>query len=284
MLNLARRVQVSSQQLDEGLAALGLTGAEHLIVHSSLKSFGTLEGGPSSGGADTLLSALERRTATLVTPAFSYQTLMRGPDSPIHAQFERSTRVSRDIGRLAQRMVERPEAWRSFHPALSFAALGQQAEAVLLGQTLENPYAPIGALYELGGYTLLAGVDHSSNTSIHYGEYLAGMPLLTRYLPLGGRAAACLFPNCSADFERIAQHLRPRIVHVGRSRLRLYRVRDLVDTTVQVLRRDPELLLCTYPSCRCQQVRQTLRREGLKPRQHAITAELTRREQLGAVH
>ena len=264
MLNLARRVQVSPQQFSEALTALGLTGTQHLIVHSSLKSFGTLE-----GGADTLLGELEHATATLVAPAFSYQTLLRGPDSPIHAQFFRDTRVSRDIGRLAQSMVERPDARRSFHPALSFVALGEQAGEVLSRQTLANPYAPIGALYDLGGYALLAGVDHSSNTSVHYGEYLAGMPLLTRHLPHGGRVTSCSFPNCSADFERLAPYLRAVTAHVGRSQLRLYSVRELVDATVQLLRQDPEALLCTYPSCRCQQVRAVVRREGLTPRAHA---------------
>ena len=272
MLNLARRVQVTSQQLDEGLAALGLSGDQHVIVHSSLKSFGTLD-----GGAGTLLGALERCAATVVAPAFSYQTLLRGPESPIHSQFVRDTRVSRDIGRLSQTMIERPDAQRSFHPALSFVALGQQSGMVLARQTLANPYAPIGALYDLNGYALLAGVDHSTNTSVHYGEYLAGMPLLTRHVAHHGRVAACSFPNCSADFERLSPHVTPKTVHVGRSQLRLYRVRDLVDKTVNLVRQDPEVLLCTYPTCRCNQVRQTLRREGLKPRDHS--AWLDRQEQ-----
>lgn len=267
MLNLARRLPVSPQQLGEALASLGLNGTQHVIVHSSLKSFGTLE-----GGADTLLHGLEAATATLVAPAFSYQTLLRGPDSPIHAQFGRGTRVSRDIGRLAQSMVERPDALRSSHPALSFVALGEQAEGVLARQTLANPYAPVGALYDLGGYALLAGVDHSSDTSIHYGEYLVGMPLLTRYLPQDGRVTACSFPNCSADFERLAPYVHPVTAYAGRSKLRLFQVRELVDATVRLLQQDPEALLCTYPTCRCQQVRQMVRQSGLKPRLH--TGEL----------
>lgn len=268
MLNLARRLSVSPQQLGEALASLGLNGTQHVIVHSSLKSFGTLEGGVS-----TLLDGLETATATLVAPAFSYQTLLRGPESPIHAQFERGTRVSRDIGRLAQVMVERPDAKRSSHPALSFVALGEQAEEVLDRQTLANPYAPIGALYDLGGFALLAGVDHSSDTSIHYGEYLAGMPLLTRYLPQDGRVTACSFPNCSADFERLAPYVHPVTAYAGRSKLRLFQVRELVDATVRLLQQDPEALLCTYPSCRCQQVRQMVRQGGLKPRRHAGEVE-----------
>ena len=265
MLNLARRVQVTPQGLDEGLSALGLNGSQHLIVHSSLRSFGQLE-----GGAATLLHALTRRSATLVAPAFSYQTLLRGPHSPIHAQFQRDTRVSRDIGRLPQQLVECPAALRSMHPALSFVALGEQAAYVTGRQSLESPYSPIGALYDLDGYALLIGVDHSSNTSIHYGEYLAGMPLLTRYVPQQGVVAASSFPNCSADFEVLGPYVLPSIAYAGRSRLRLYRVRALVDATVRLLTQDPEALLCTYASCRCQQVRERVRQEGLRPRPHQV--------------
>ncbi|ULH15790.1 AAC(3) family N-acetyltransferase [Deinococcus sp. KNUC1210] len=274
MLNLARRVHVTPRQLDEGLSALGLDGSQHVIVHSSLKSFGLLE-----GGASTLLHELGRHTATLAAPAFSYQTLLRGPDSPIHAQFHRDTRVSRDIGRLPQSMVEQSEALRSSHPALSFVALGQEAAFITGQQSLGSPYAPIGALYDLDGYALLIGVDHSSNTSIHYGEHVAGMPLLTRYVPQNGVAVPSAFPNCSADFETLAPYLQPSTVYVGKSRLRLYRVRALVDATVRLLTQDPEALLCTYPSCRCQQVRQMVRQQGLHPRAHPlISADRARGE------
>lgn len=268
MLNLARRVHVTPRQLDEGLSALGLNGSQHVIVHSSLRSFGMLE-----GGAVTLLHGLERHVATLVAPAFSYQTLLRGPHSPIHSQFHRDTRVSRDIGRLPQAMVETASALRSNHPALSFVAMGQQASLVTGQQTLESPYSPIGALYDLDGYALLIGVDHSSNTSIHYGEHVAGMPLLTRYVPQDGVVVASAFPNCSADFETLGPYLLPEIAYVGKSRLRLYRVRALVDATVRLLTQDPEALLCTYPSCRCQQVRQMVREHGLHPRAHAAVQE-----------
>ena len=269
MLNLARRSHVTSSVLDEGLEGLGLDGRQHLIVHSSLRSFGTLE-----GGAAGLLGALQGHAATVVTPAFSYQTLLRGPEAPVHTRFTRQTRVSRDIGRLAQTLVEHPAALRSFHPALSFVALGQEAAAVTSRQSLENPYGPIGALYDLDGLALLMGVDHSSDTSIHYGEYLAGMPLLTRYLPLDDGVRASAFPNCSADFDHLAPRLRPRTAQVGKSRWQLFRVRELVDQAVQLLRDDPEALLCTYPSCRCQQVRREVRERGLSPRPHQPAAAL----------
>ncbi|AZI41846.1 aminoglycoside N(3)-acetyltransferase [Deinococcus psychrotolerans] len=261
MLNMLRRPQVTPAMLAEGLSALGLDGTQHAIVHASLRAFGQVE-----GGAPALLGELMRRTATLSAPSFTYATLLRAPTSTIYAHFSRESRVSRDIGRLPQLLVERPDALRSFHPALSFVAVGQEARAVVEAQSLLSPYGPIGALYDLDAVALLLGVDHSSNTTLHYGEYLAGVPLLTRYVPLSGQVVPTAFPNCSADFENIAPHVQGRHVTVGRAQLSAYRVRDLVDGVQAFLARHPEGMLCTYPSCRCQEVRRMIRADGLTPR------------------
>lgn len=263
MLNLLRRPATLPAELENGLVELGLDGSQHVIVHASLKSFGTLE-----GGARAAVETLAARTSTLVAPSFTYNTLLRHATSPVHARFHRDSRVSRDIGRIPQTLVERSDALRSFHPTLSFVALGTEAERVVSSQTLASPYQPIGVLYDLDGYALLMGVDFGSNTSVHYGEHVAGMPLLTRYVPLDGAVLPTAFPNCSADFERLAPLVQARSVRVGASELRLYRVRDLVDATVSMLTRDPEALLCSYSSCRCQEVRRMVRASGLTPRPH----------------
>ncbi|RJF73540.1 aminoglycoside N(3)-acetyltransferase [Deinococcus cavernae] len=271
MLNLLRKPTVGPLDLDEGLAALGLDGTQHVIVHASLKSFGTLE-----GGARTVVDTLLARTATLVAPSFTYNTLMNTPTERPRGTFHRDSRVSRDIGRVPQEMVERADAERSFHPALSFVAIGTQAAVITGAQSLESPYQPIGALYDLDGYALLLGVDFGSNTTLHYAEHLAGVPALTRYVPLEGRAQPTAFPNCSADFDNLlpAMHGRERAVTVGQAQLRLYRVRELVDRAVSLLNREPEALLCQYRYCRCQQVRELIRSGGLHPREHHA---LTRR-------
>ena len=263
VLNLLRRPAVTAAALDRGLETLGLDGTQPVIVHASLRSFGQLE-----GGARTVVDTLERRTSTLVAPAFTYATLLSRPSSPVRASFHRDARVSRDIGRVPQEMVERAAARRSFHPALSFVALGQEAERVTAAQSLASPYQPIGALYDLDGYALLLGVDFGSNTTVHYGEHLAGMPLLTRWVPQDGQVCPTAFPNCSADFGNLEPYVRGREVQVGSATLRLYRVRELVDETVRLLSHNPEALLCQARSCRCQQVRELVREHGLRPRPH----------------
>nr|WP_256487985.1 AAC(3) family N-acetyltransferase [Deinococcus sp. HSC-46F16] len=260
---MRRKPVVTPSDLGEGLATLGFSGSEHVMVHASLRSFGQLE-----GGAKAVVDALAERTATVVAPAFTYGTLLRHATSPVHQRFHRDLRVSRDIGRVPQELVDRADAVRSFHPTLSFIALGQAAEQVAGVQTLESPYQPIGALYDLDGFALMMGVDFGSNTSVHYGEHVAGMPLLTRYVPVGGEVRATAFPNCSAAFGRVKPHVVGQSVTVGSATLELYRVRDLVDATVRLVTANPEALLCDYSSCRCQEVRRLVRERGLTPRPH----------------
>jgi aminoglycoside 3-N-acetyltransferase len=255
-------VQVS--HLEAGLEALGFSGTEDVIMHSSLAAFGYVQ-----GGAHSLLEAVRAKVATLVTPAFTYYTLVwpqqhRTPDWNIELPidgpaFRIDSPVSPDIGRVPQALLSYHGTLRSQHPALSFAAAGLRARDVLEVQTLDHPYAPIGMLYALDGDVLLMGVDHRSNTSVHYGEYLAGRPLLDRYAGSSVGTLHTYFPNCSAAFDLLEPRLELRTVQVGKATIKRIKVREVVDETIRAIRRNPEALLCNYHACRCQAVRQKIK-------------------------
>ncbi|HEX2864587.1 MAG TPA: AAC(3) family N-acetyltransferase [Deinococcales bacterium] len=274
MFNLIRRAwsdPVHEGDIERALEALGLNDASSVLVHSSLSSFGRV-----AGGAGAVIAALTSVAGTVVMPAFSYDCLVwpaaaRQPDWPRVVsdgpRFYEQTPVSRDIGRVAQVFLDHPGVQRSFHPALSFSAAGPQAASILEAQTLDSPYAPIGRLYDLDGDVLLIGVDNRSNTTIHYGEFLAGRPLLDRYVRTRNGVERTYFPNCSAGFNALAPRLTfTRQARVGRSQLLRLSVRDVVDATVAALNANPEALLCSYSGCRCQHVRRLVRRSGLTPR------------------
>ncbi len=76
------------------------------------------------------------------------------------------------MGILPETLRNHPLAMRTTHPILSFAGIG--ADQILDTQTLQEPFAPIGALAEEDGWVVLINVDHTVNTSIHYAEKLAG--------------------------------------------------------------------------------------------------------------
>ena len=275
MLNFVRRAwsgPVHQGELERALGALGLDGKRDAIIHSSLSSFGYV-----TGGASTLIDTLLGAARTIITPAFTYYTLVwpesqRQPDWPKilpvdGPAFRPDSPVSSDIGRVAQTMLEKYPSKRSSHPALSFLGLGPDAEHILGVQTLENPYAPIGVLYNTDADVILMGVDQRSNTTIHYGEYLAGRPLLDRYAATLQGIEHTYFPNCSAAFGAIQGRLSTlETVNCGKALLTRMRVREVVDETIQMLRRNPEALLCSYHGCRCQAVREKVRKQGLRPR------------------
>jgi aminoglycoside 3-N-acetyltransferase len=279
MFNLIRRAwsgPVQPTDLDRALESLGLDGHSDVIAHSSLSSFGFV-----TGGARALVDAMLGASRTLVVPTFSYYTLVYPedrdqPDWPRHRPedgppFRPDSPVSSDIGRVPQTVLDHIPHRRSGHPALSFAALGANADRILDAQTLDHPYAPIGALYDLDGDVLLMGVDHRSNTTVHYGEYLAGRPLLDRWANTVEGVVHTYFPNCSAAFNAIGPRLETlEQVQVGRAIVSRMKVREVVDVTVAMLEENPEALLCSYSNCRCQSVRERVRREGLKPRGDAF--------------
>ncbi len=283
MFNFVRRAwsgPVNPGELERALELLGLDGANPAIVHSSLSSFGYL-----SGGAPTILETLRRRVSTVVMPAFTYYTLawpvsQRQPDWPKHLppdgpRFRADSPVSPDIGKVSQLMLDRYSPRRSTHPALSFIALGPLEHQVLNAQSLENPYGPIGVLYALDADVILLGVDHRSNTTIHYGEYLAGRPLLDRWATGPDGVHRTYFPNCSAAFNAIQGRLQTlETIDVGKAVVSRMRVRDVVDTTISLLNHNPEALLCSYSGCRCQTVREKIRKHGLSPRHDWVLEEL----------
>ncbi len=263
---------VTQLDLERAFKQLGLNSATPLIVHSSLSSFGNL-----IGGANSVLHALERHSSTLVMPAFSYYTLVwpaayRNEDWPISPgadgpPFRPDSPVSRDIGRIPQAMLERPGVLRSQHPTLSFAARGRDAGLILGVQTLEHPYAPIGVLEQLDGLVLLLGVDHRSNTSVHYGEFVAGRPMLERWANTNDGVVRTFYPNCSAAFNGIEGSLTSlRTLDVGKATLQVARIKDVVASTKRLIANHSEALLCGYPNCRCQNVRTKIRRDGIRPR------------------
>jgi aminoglycoside 3-N-acetyltransferase len=275
VLNFVRRAwsaPVMQADLERTLRQLGVEKHRPIIVHSSLSSLGNMV-----GGAGGVLTALERVSSSVVMPAFTYYTLVwpaqqRNEDWPSHPAedgppFRISSPVSRDIGRIPQAMLERGGSLRSTHPALSFVASGVHAKQILGVQTLEHPYAPIGVLEYLDAHVVLIGVDHRSNTSIHYGEFLAGRPLLERWANTQTGVVKTFYPNCSAAFNGIEASLSSlRSIELGKAVVQVMSVREVIAATKRLIANHPEALLCSYPNCRCQNVRHKVRRDGLRPR------------------
>ena len=252
-----------------GLRQLGIERGLPVIAHASLSAFGQM-----TGGAETLVGALLASFSTVIMPAFTYLTMLTpesgppgngiaygtGKDTNRMAEFYTpDLPADRTIGAVAEALRRHPKASRSTHPILSFT--GVNAASILQAQTLSQPLEPIHALADAGGWVLLLGVDHTSNTSIHYAERLAGRKQFFRWALTPEGIVACPgWPGCSDGFQALDPHLEPvrRSVQVSSSLIQAFPLTALVEAVTQAIAADPFALLCHRPDCgRCNAVRET---------------------------
>jgi aminoglycoside 3-N-acetyltransferase len=257
---------VTSLDLKTGLSKLGL-GKSLVIAHASLKAFGHIE-----GGADTMLSALLDSVRGVITPTFTYKTMLNpeigppkngityGSETDLNKMAEAfypDMPADKMMGVLPETLRKHPKAKRSMHPIQSFA--GINANAILNMQTIYNPMAPIAALADQDGWVLLLGVDHRVNTSIHYAEKLGGRLQFLRWALVQDRVVECPdFPGDSEGFEAIAPAVEKytRRVEIGNALVQAVHLKSLVKVVVDQLKQNPFALLCQRPDCeRCTAVR-----------------------------
>lgn len=248
------------------LRQLGLRSGDRVVVHSSLRALGRVE-----GGAEAVVQALLETLGPdglLVAPAFTYFTERFDPETEPGL-----------VGRIAETIRMWPGAVRSWHPTHSVAAIGTEAEALCAGHHLVGGLdveSPLDRLARQGGYVLLVGVGHASNSTVHVGEARLPVSFLdVTFRPDSPRQATVLAdelemrvplrhpPGCSRAFGAVERPLRVRGAirdgRVGGALAQLVRGEDVVETTVALLREEPAALLCTDPQCyRCTEARKRI--------------------------
>lgn len=175
---------VTRDRLTDELRSLGLGNGDLVLVHSSLRSLGWVNGGPVAV-IQALLEAVGG-DGTVVMPAHSAN--LTDPQNwgapPVPEAWIETIRETmpaydpritptRDMGQVAELFRIWPGVVRSDHPSTSFAALGPLAEEVTGSHSLEDPLgenSPLGALYRLGAKVLLIGVDFNKCTALHLAE------------------------------------------------------------------------------------------------------------------
>jgi aminoglycoside 3-N-acetyltransferase len=161
-------------KMHHALLALGVRSGGVVMVHSSLRALGPVE-----GGAETVVLALLDALGpegTLMMPALSYSTV--GADNPnFHALDTPSC-----VGALAEYFRTRPGTLRSIHPTHSVAAIGARARELLARHeddtTPCGPRSPFHLLHDIGGQLLFLGCGTKPNTMMHAVEELVEPPYL----------------------------------------------------------------------------------------------------------
>lgn len=155
----------------QDLRAMGMAPTDTVLLHTSMKKIGMVE-----GGADTVLDALQAYLAPglLVFPTLNWHIL---DEKPPRYDVNDTPSI---IGILTERFRRRPNVHRSLNPTHSVCAYGADAVSFAQGGDTDGTplgiYSPWRKLVERDAWILMAGCDLTTCTFIHGVEEWCGIP------------------------------------------------------------------------------------------------------------
>lgn len=236
-----------------GFHRAGVEAGDTLLVHSSYKSFGPIDGGPQ-----TVVNALEAALGpegTLIMPTFNFD-FNRGQPWDV-----RST--PSQMGVLTELVRKDPRAQRVFHPIYSFAILGKHAE--MLGSLrYKSSYergSVFGKLRDLDGRIMVIGLSYTNSmTFFHHVEQMEGVDY--RFLKQftgevtdwDGTTKTDTFEMLVRDIDKgVITEVDPmgelmekegiiKVSRIGEAAVKLMKASEVYAFTAREMRRDPHLL------------------------------------------
>ncbi len=243
---------MTREQLISQFKELGIKPGMDLMMHSSLRRIG-----PVDGGADTVIDALLEILGPEGTLMMSTVSGNVNPAQPVfHVEHTRST-----VGALSNVFRKRKNAVRSLHPVHSITACGKRAafytEGHLDANTPWSPDSPYGKIMRNGAHILFLGVNFTCNTCLHALEIEARVPGLhtentsTLYVIDHNHAVQAIEHHWHApkkDFYTDMEHLVARengiaYGRIGKGISRLVDAGILREVLIPVFRNTPELAI-----------------------------------------
>lgn len=170
----------TQEDLKKQLEALGVPRDAPVVVHTSLRAVGDVEG-RGDGLLDALISWFTRDKSPdgglLCVPTHTWDRL--GGADPITMDMN-SDRTC--VGTLPTLALRREDAIRSLHPTHSMAVFGDPEKVSawtageVMTETSTSPDGCWGRLRTSGGKVLLIGVGHNRDTYLHSVEEWLGVP------------------------------------------------------------------------------------------------------------
>ena len=161
----------TKENLKNQLARMGIRPTDNVLIHTSFKAVGQVEGGPEAF-IDAFCEYLT--DGLFLVPTHTWSNVTR--NQPV---YDVKTTVP-CIGLIPRTAAFRPDGVRSLHPTHSVWVHGKGAEAFIAGEELAESPAPVGfcwnRLAEIGTKILLIGVTNTNNTFIHAVDEIADLP------------------------------------------------------------------------------------------------------------
>lgn len=162
---------MTKEDLKKQLRDMGLLATDSVMIHSSMKAIGDVE-----GGADTVVDALLEyfSEGLVMVPTHTWKQM-----SADYNIFDPKTEPA-CVGIIPNIFMKRKGVVRSLHPTHSIAAYGKGANVYISGEeNISTPCAPEGCwgrLKTINAKILLIGVTHIRNTYIHAIEEMLDVP------------------------------------------------------------------------------------------------------------
>ncbi len=242
---------ISKKEIKDGLLRLGLRPGMTVMVHSSLSSLGSVQGG-ADAVIDALLEALGSG-GTLMMPSF-------GSSGSVF-DFRKS---STSLGKIPDVFWRRQGVKRSLHPTHSAAASGIKADKLLSGHeeaaTAYGENTPYKKLIDEGGFVLMMGVDLDRMTLLHTVEAFSDAAYLQtvekKYLDANGNIRSLTVEKMAGphrNFIGLDKAFRENeIMKMGKIGLSVCRLVDAAgafEYCMEKMKLKPDLMLCDNPSC-----------------------------------
>lgn len=261
-------MNVTRSMIVDGLRRLGICPGDVLLVHSSMKSLGQVDGGP-----ETVVGAMLEAVGPeglFILPTFS-STFIRPDSGQAEHAYDPATTPSR-VGLITNTARQRPDAHRSRHPTHSLTAIGSRAEDFAAdGEDLYRTFdrtGPYGRLVLWEAKILLLGCTMAANTTFHAVEdwlelpYIAarrGRCLVARKDGTNIPVEVTFCPGGHRDFYFKDRRTKIEVVLrnagvvtdglVGQAPSMLMPARQCVSVTARHMESDPAVLLCDDEAC-----------------------------------
>ena len=161
--------------LRRDLENIGIGAGDVIVVHSSLKSMGQVE-----GGAECVIAALSDaigKDGTLIFPTFTYRT------SYVDSFFSNKDTPS-CVGLISETFRKTEGVYRTNHPTHSVALRGKLLEKLVENEEADDTpmgvHSPYRRLSDVGAKILMLGCSLSSNSFMHALEEEAGLEYALR--------------------------------------------------------------------------------------------------------
>lgn len=168
-------------ELTDQFRNAGIEPGDSVLVHSSLRSLGWVDGG-AEAVVGSLVDAVGEK-GTVLFPTLTGSAADSAETPPVYDA--RSTECW--TGAIPEAARQRPDAVRSLHPTHSVVAIGRLSHWFTSCHELVRTPCGFGSPYDkladIGGKIMLIGVTQASNTSFHLAEELSRVPYVLQKEP-----------------------------------------------------------------------------------------------------